>query len=157
MARHDAWSAAALGLLAVFTLIESTRLDPGSITRPGPGFFPLVLSAALGLVALVLLVRTWRERRATTRDAAEPPAAAERTQPWKLVATVATFVIYVALFERLGFILASAAFLAFLFGVLARYRWPIAIGAGVVLSLAAYVVFNTWLQVRLPGGVLGRW
>lgn len=144
-----------LALLAVFTLIESARLDVGAVTRPGPGFFPLVLSAALGLVAVAVLVNAWRARPAG-RDAADQ-ADGTATDPWKLVATVAALATYIAVFERLGFILSTAGFLAFLFGALARYRWPIAIGAGVALTLAAYLVFNTWLQVRLPGGVLGRW
>jgi hypothetical protein len=59
------------------------------------------------------------------------------------------------MFERAGFILATVALLAFLFGTLARYRWPIAIAVAVVVTLASYLVFHTGLQVRLPAGVWG--
>ena len=63
--------------------------------------------------------------------------------------------IYIAIFERAGFIVATVALLAFLFGTLARYRWPIAIAVSVVVTLASYLVFNTGLQIRLPAGVWG--
>lgn len=153
MAWREAGSSVALGLLALFALIVSARMDIGAVTQPGPGFFPLVLSAALVLVALALLVNAFRSGGGA-REATMPP---ERADPWKLLASVGTFAVYIALFERLGFVVATAGFLSFLFGALARYRWPIAVGAGVALTIAAYLVFNTWLQVRLPPGVLGRW
>jgi hypothetical protein len=57
------------------------------------------------------------------------------------------------MFEHAGFLLATVALLAFLFGTLARYRWPIVIAVSVVVTLASYLVLNTGLQVRLPAGV----
>lgn len=170
MARREAWSAGALALVALFALVESARLDIGSVTRPGPGFFPLVLAAALALAGAALLVRAWRAggRDPAARDTAsgEPgdPSSAEpgdgpgqRAEPRKLLATLAALAIYIAAFERLGFLLATVALLTFLVGALARYRWPLALGTAVAMALAAYVVFDTWLQVRLPPGILGRW
>ncbi|SRR6266508_1616261 len=155
MAWRDAGSSAVLGLLALFALIASARMDIGAITQPGPGFFPVVLSAALLLVALALLVLGLRSGAATRGGA--PIELPEGTEPRKLLGSVGVFALYIALFEWLGFVLATAGFLSLLFGALARYRWPIAVGAGVALTIAAYLVFNTWLQVRLPHGVLGRW
>jgi hypothetical protein len=46
--------------------------------------------------------------------------------------------------------------LAFLFAVIARYRWPVAVGTAVVVALAARLVFDRWLQVRLPPDFWGR-
>jgi hypothetical protein len=174
---REAWSAGALALLAVFTLLESLRLDIGSATQPGPGFFPLVLSAALCAVAAALLLNGWRRRAWVTSSAValpamrEPASAAEQAaavtdapaadshEPLdrsKLVATVAAFVAYIAVFERLGFIVATVGFLAFLFGALARYRWPLAIAAAVGVTVVAHLVFDVGLQLRLPRGILGR-
>jgi hypothetical protein len=150
MARGDAWSAAALALLAIFALTQALRLEVGSLARPGPGFFPLVLGAALAVVAGALLVRS---RRAD--DA--PPIPREATARGRLAATVGALAAYVVLFERLGFVLATVGMLAFLFAALGRYRWPVAVGTALVVTLAAWVLFDTWLHVRLPTGALGRW
>jgi putative tricarboxylic transport membrane protein len=147
MARGEAWSAGALGLVAVFAFIQARSLEVGSVTQPGPGFFPLVLSVALAVVAGALFVQA---RRAVG-------APAEPIDRRRLAATLVALAAYVLLFERLGFVLATIGMLAFLFGALGGYRWRVAVGAAVVVTLAAWLLFDTWLQVRLPVGVLGRW
>jgi putative tricarboxylic transport membrane protein len=154
MVWRDAASAGGLALVSLYALVESTHLNIGTITRPGPGFFPCVLAGALFLTSLALLVRAWR---GCQRAAHAPSTKAGDTvrRPWVLVATVAALAVYIAMFERVGFILATVALLAFLFGTLARYRWPIAIAVAVVVTLASYLVFNTGLQIRLPAGVWG--
>lgn len=155
MAWRDAASAGVLALVSLYTLVASMHLDAGTITRPGPGFFPLVLAIALLLVSLALLAQAWRGHRAA---ASGPPSAGDdgvARRPWALVATVVAFATYIAVLEPLGFVLATAALLAFLFGALAHYRWPIAIAASVVVTFVSYLVFNTWLQVRLPAGPWG--
>jgi hypothetical protein len=154
IAWRDAASAGGLALVSLYALGESTHLDAGTLTRPGPGFFPFVLAGALLLTSLALLVRAWRGSRLTAPVPSAEAVVAAR-HPWVLVAAVAALAIYIAIFERAGFIVATVALLAFLFGALARYRWPIAVGASVVVTLASYLIFGTWLQVRLPAGVWG--
>lgn len=157
MARHDAASAGALALVALFTLLQSAGLDVGSVTRPGPGFFPLVLAAALLTVSMALLTGAWRAMRRQRREdggPAPPGTAGGSARRGVLVATLLAFAVYVVVFERLGFLLATGGFLAFLFGPIARYRWPVALGAAVGATLATHVLFDVWLQVRLPRGVL---
>jgi putative tricarboxylic transport membrane protein len=154
MAWRDAASAGSLALVSLYALVASTHLNIGTITRPGPGFFPCVLAGALFLVSLALLVRAWPGCHGMA-PAPSPKEEDTVRRPWVLVATVAALAIYIAMFERAGFILATVALLAFLFGTLARYRWPIAIAVAVVVTLASYLVFNTGLQVRLPAGVWG--
>src|SRR5688500_3183693 len=106
MAWREAGSSAALGTLALFALIASARLEIGSVTQPGPGFFPLVLSATLVVVALALLVGAFRSAAAARNAVPEATTPPERTDPWKLLASVGTFAVYIAVFERLGFVLA---------------------------------------------------
>ena len=129
-------------------------LDAGTITRPGPGFFPFVLAGALLLTSLTLLVRAWCGCRLTA-PAPSVEEGDDARRPLVLVTTVAALAIYIAIFERAGFIVATVALLAFLFGALARCWWPLAIAASVVATLTSYLVFSTWLQVRLPAGVWG--
>jgi putative tricarboxylic transport membrane protein len=152
MAWREVASAAALVLVALVALLSAARLEVGSLTRPGPGFFPVVLATALLLVSLTLLGRAWASRDATPSAAGE--ALARR--PWALGATVGALALYVALFERLGFVLGTAGLLTFLFGAVARYRWPVAAGTAVGLALVARLVFDRWLQVRLPPDFWGR-
>ena len=149
MAGRELASAAALALVALVGLVGAARLDVGGLTRPGPGFFPLLLSIALMIVSGVLAAGGARR---------PPPASDEDGERarWRLAATLGALIFYVAVFEGVGFVTATTAFLAFLFGALARYRWPIAVGTALTVAVAARIVFDRWLSVRLPPDVWGR-
>lgn len=149
MVRREAASAATLALVALVGLVGAARLDVGGLTRPGPGFFPLLLSIALFIVSGVLFAGAARARP-TTPDISKDGAR------WRLAATLGALIVYVALFERVGFVTATTGLLAFLFAVLARYRWPIAVGTALMIAFAARVLFDRWLSVRLPPDFWGR-
>jgi putative tricarboxylic transport membrane protein len=149
MAVRELASAAALALVALVGLVGAVRLDVGGLTRPGPGFFPLLLSLALLIVAGVLVAGAARTQP-TARDIVGEGAR------WRLAASLGALILYVALFERVGFVTATTAFLAFLFGALARYRWPVAVGTALTVAVAARILFDRWLSVRLPPDFWGR-
>jgi putative tricarboxylic transport membrane protein len=152
MAPREAASAGALALVALVGLVGAARLDVGGPTRPGPGFFPLVLSLGLLVVSAVLFAGAARAR---APGAGELPALFG-ARPTRLAATLGALVAYILIFERIGFVTATTALLAFLFGALGRYRWPVALGGALAIAFAARVVFDRWLQVRLPPDVWGR-
>jgi len=152
MAPREAASAGALALVALVGLVGAARLDVGGLTRPGPGFFPLVLSLGLLVISAVLLAGAARPR---VDDTGGLPALFG-ARPARLAATLGALVAYVLLFERIGFVTATTALLAFLFGALGRYRWPVALGGALVTAFVARVVFDRWLQVRLPPDIWGR-
>ena len=68
MTGRERGAAAVLLVVGVIALEEASRLRFGSLARPGPGFFPVVLAAAFSLVCAALLVGPVR-----TRDADAPP------------------------------------------------------------------------------------
>jgi putative tricarboxylic transport membrane protein len=149
MAAREVASAAALALVALVGLLGAAQLDVGGVTRPGPGFFPLLLSIALLIVSGVLFA-------GAVRGQPTAPDSGEDGARWRLAATLGALILYVALFERVGFVTATTGLLAFLFGTLARYRWPIAVGTALTIAFAARVVFDRWLSVRLPPDFWGR-
>jgi hypothetical protein len=158
MGARDAGSAGVLALFALFALVQSLRLDVGTVTRPGPGFFPLVLSIVLLLVGVALFGAAWRRRFEASPTAAvdDWPGATGPARRGALVATVVGLAVYVAIFERAGFVLATTALIAVLFAAVARYPWLMSLAAAILITLLARLVFDTWLQVRLPPGLLGR-
>jgi putative tricarboxylic transport membrane protein len=154
MARAGAASAVALALVALVGLVGAARLDVGGVRQPGPGFFPLLLSAGLLVVSGVLFAGALRPH--DRGPAAPAEAGAEAADRWRRAVTLGALILYVLLFERLGFVMVTTGFLAFLFGALARYRWPVALGTALAIALAARVLFDRWLSVRLPPDFWGR-
>jgi putative tricarboxylic transport membrane protein len=128
------------GLLA---LEEARKLRFGSIARPGPGFFPVVLGAAFSLVCLALAVNAFR--------APEAGGAPSARLGWpKIAATMAALCVYALVLERVGFVLATFALLLFFFKALEGQRWLVALAGSLATSVVTYLVFKVWLQVQLP-------
>ena len=149
--RAERWAALALTVFGIAAIAGSRSLPIGTITRPGPGFFPLCLAAALTLVAGVLLV-------SSLRGAADPAAtgfAGARAGVARAAGTLLALLIYAFVLERLGFGLATFVLIVVLFRAVEPQPWPIAIGGAAVTVMAAHVLFRVWLGVRLPVGVWG--
>jgi hypothetical protein len=133
------------GLLA---LEEARKLRIGAIARPGPGFFPVVLAAALSLVCVALLVNAVRARNGETAPGAR--------LGWpKIAATMAALFVYAFALEHVGFVAATFALLLFFFKVLERRRWPVALASSLATALVTYLVFKVWLNVQLPAAPWG--
>jgi len=141
-------AAAVLLVVGVIALEEASRLRFGSLARPGPGFFPVVLAVAFSLVCAALLVGPVR-----TRDADAPPLP--RLGWPKVVATMAALFIYALALEPVGFVAATFVLLLFFFRALERQRWLVALGSSLATALLTYLVFRVWLNVQLPAGLWG--
>ena len=145
MAGRDRGAAAVLLVFGLIALEEARKLRFGSIAKPGPGFFPVVLAAAFSLVCVALLVNAMRKRDAD--------AASGRRLVWpQIVATMAALFVYALVLELLGFVAATFALLLFFFKALERQRWVTAVAGSLVTALVTYLVFKVWLNVQLPAG-----
>jgi hypothetical protein len=140
---RDRGAAAVLLVFGLIALEEAARLRFGSIVRPGPGFFPVVLAAAFSLVCGGLLVSAGRA------GGADAPPLARLGWP-RIVATLAALFAYALVLERVGFVAATIGLLLFFFKVLERQRWTAALAGSLLTALVTYLVFKIWLNVQLP-------
>jgi len=145
---RDRGAAAVLLVFGLIALEEARKLRFGSIAKPGPGFFPVVLAAAFSLVCVALLVNAMRKRDAD--------AASGRRLVWpQIVATMAALFVYALVLELLGFVAATFALLLFFLKALERQRWVSALAGSLVTAFVTYLVFKVWLNVQLPAGPWG--
>ncbi len=142
---RDRTAAAVLLAFGIVALEEARKLRFGTIARPGPGFFPVVLAAAFSLVVLALLVTALR-----APDAGDAPAPIAGWR--KMAATMAALFVYAFLLEPAGFVIATFALLVFFFKALEGQRWLTALAGSFLTAFVTYVVFKVWLHVQLPPG-----
>lgn len=118
----------------------SLRLDIGTLTDPGPGLWPLIVSALLVLTGAGILasVRRVEGTEAFTRGAIGVAAAA-----------VGLFV-YASLFEVIGFEIPSVLLLTAWLRFLGRESWLSTALLSVGVTAAAYALFILTLRVPLP-------
>lgn len=130
------------------TLIPSLEIgDP-----LGPKAFPRLLGIFLLIAAALLFVEMWKER-----GAAAPRSSAAAGVQWRLawvVAAVAAWTAaYYAVFEKLGYIAATAIYLFALMAWFNRGKWGANGLTAVLFALGGYWMFVK-LEVSLPKGIL---
>ncbi|HWI15013.1 MAG TPA: tripartite tricarboxylate transporter TctB family protein [Burkholderiales bacterium] len=121
----------------------------------GPKAFPRLLGAGLFITAVMLLMEILRDRRAGA--AQQEPAekrAVERGHYMVIAAVVVWTGIYYAVFEHLGYMLATAIFLFVLMAYFHRNRWLTNGLTAVIFSVASYALFVKALGVTLAPGIL---
>lgn len=135
-----------IGLVGMAFVLLSLELPYLDDFVPAAGYFPLWIATALvGLVGLHLVTR-WTE-----------PAAGNvgTPRPRRALPVALGLGACVALLDRLGFVAAVAAYVAFLVGYLERAGWRVTLASSVAIPGLIAVLFRTLLSVPLPRGPWG--
>lgn len=129
------------------TLIPSLEIgDP-----LGPKAFPRLLGIALLIAAGLLFIEIWKDRKAKVQPPAEGELAIWR-HAGMIVAVTAWTGIYYAVFDKLGYILATATYLIALMAWFNRGKWLANVLTVVLFSVFSYSMFVK-LDVNLPRGI----
>lgn len=143
-------TAGALGLIfALIYLFEARTLSLGRMNAPGPGIYPVVVGTILAIVSLgVIIDALWSRDAGTT---AYPKGADLR----RVAVAFGAFVLYVALLNVIGFLVATPILVAFYTWVVGRISWLKAVASGIGITLVVWVIFVFVLGVRLPTSIWG--
>jgi putative tricarboxylic transport membrane protein len=134
-ARIAGLAALAVGIAAA---LGARDLGPGSLTDPGPGLWPLVVSAVLVITGAAVAVRPGDDAEPIGRDA------------WAVVVACLSLVAYTAVISAVGFELPTIVLLAFWLRVLGGERWRTTVAVSVGVTVVVYAVFILALGVALP-------
>jgi putative tricarboxylic transport membrane protein len=143
----------AMLVFCLFAIWQSLLLPLTDRLGPGPGFFPFWLALIGVVLAIALLITTFRE-------AADPADAEVRILPHgpgvkRWLAIVGLLAGVTVVMEFIGFRLAMLVFNAALVVALGERRWWVIAVFAVLGSFGVYYVFTTWLDVILPVGQFG--
>jgi putative tricarboxylic transport membrane protein len=129
-------------------MLWATRLGLGTVTEPGSGFIFFWLGLILAMLSVADLAASLRGSEAIVQEMKE--------MNWVKIARVLLFLLlYAFLLERLGFVLTTFLLLSFLLGWIEQASWTRSLGVAAVAALGSFAVFELWLKVRLPKGILG--
>ena len=140
-------------VIAVVYLYATTLIPSLEIGDPlGPKAFPRLLGICLLIAAGLFALEMWRDHKAKV-----PPPAEGELAPWQHVGLIAAIAVltgvYYALFEPLGYIIATMTYLLALMAWFNRGKW-----VSNVLTAALFAGLSYWmfvaLDVRLPTGIL---
>ncbi len=139
--------------LGLAICIGSFHLGMGTLQSPGAGFASFLGGVLLGAFGLILTVYSRWEKSSLMGP---PPARTFSSEKLKqpLLALVVLF-SYPLLLKVFGFILSTFLFLFFLFKAMEPRKWFPLVLISLGGSLACYLVFQVWLRVSFPKGILG--
>lgn len=152
MSRYDAISGLVIFFVSAVIIMASRSYPLGSLSQPGPGFLPLWCGVIMAFLSSVILIRTLRANRKKAR-------AEEResffTDRWlKVVLVLAALFAYSFLLELAGFFAANFIIILFLLKVIYSEKWRVALLEAATGALCTYLLFEVWLKLNLPKGLL---
>lgn len=151
-------------LAAMYLYQVAGRIEfPAAPGRIGPDFWPKSILVLLGLVCVYEIIKNLLVGETFTaaglleklmKDSGATEGEEKlRSYPLLLIGGVVLTIIYVVSIEKLGFFLATIAYLA-LFMTIGRYRrWGVIAAASVFGALALMFIFMKVVYVSLPLGV----
>jgi len=137
---------------AAYLVVGIVTMDvPDGTSFPGPGFFPGLIAAGMGLFAVLLVVHALR---APHREAGDDESAV--SVDWASLAWIVLgFGGFIALLSWLGWIIGAGL----LFWAMARgfgeRRHLRSLIIGLTASSLIYIAFDMALGMSLPSGILG--
>lgn len=150
---NDRWLSIGVLALALWYGWMTLSLPEVRLGDPmGPKYLPVALTVSLIVCGIVLFFRS-------------SPVHVDRTVRmdssslwWRntLLATaiLALFLLYVVVFERLGFLLDTFLLLMLLFTYFNRGRWLVNVLTASIFSVVTYLIFAKLLGVTLPPGLI---
>ncbi|MCE7011280.1 tripartite tricarboxylate transporter TctB family protein [Kibdelosporangium philippinense] len=125
-------------LLGLVALWFAADLDFGSLTNPGPGLWPVVVSVVLVAAGIAIIVEARPDTEGFTRGAIT------------VVIAAVSLGVYAYLFELTGFEIPTILLLALWLKAFGQESWLVTGIVSVVATAAAYALFILGLRVPLP-------
>lgn len=134
-------------ILSIVIMVESYRFDIGSFHNPGPGFLTFWTGSILGLLSVILLLKSWKTR-------SNEMELDFKKIMWKnVILVVASMFVYALLLEQLGFMLTTLLLIGFLLLAIESKKWYVVIAVAILTALMSYAIFELWLGSQLPKGI----
>jgi len=143
MLTRDRVGGIALLLFAAAVIWEDRAFPLGSVTKPGPGYMPMLLASILAAMAILVICTGGRS----------PALTSLGWCVWRHAIAILAGCVFAALaLERIGYRLTVIVLVGFLLWVVERKQPAVVVATALGLSLGTFYVFSTLLQVPLPLG-----
>lgn len=137
-------------VFSIFVSIESARLGIGTLRNPGMGFMAFGTSILLGILSLILLLKTSLKKD----EAKTEPQFAGKL--WKRVFFVlVALIIYAKLMPLAGYLVGTFILMSFIFWIVKGQKWWWVLISSFLTTFVTYYVFSVWLRCEFPKGFFG--
>ena len=140
---RDFWSGVLFIAVGIGFGIGANSYSLGSSARPGPGYFPLILSVIMMLLGAIVLFKSL-----TIETEGGDPIGAIAWRP--LIVVVVAITVFGLLLPRLGMII-TVPILIFITSLAGdEFRWRGVLISAIVLTLFSWLIFVYGLKLTIP-------
>lgn len=140
-------------VLAAVYLYATAQIPSLEIGDPlGPKAFPRLLGIGLIIGAVLLFLETVRAGK--QQAALHPLSVEDRRHLWMIAAVTGWSTLYFAVFETLGFLIATTIYLLGMMAYFNRGKWLANVLTSVLFCIGSYYLFTRVLGVTLAKGVI---
>lgn len=132
-------------LIGIAVINGAMGLRIGTPTEPQPGFFPFVSATVLIILSLILLIQAFRGSSTGIQAFGDL---------WRPVLLTVGLLFYSIVLDPLGYVIATIILSAVILRVLDTRTWWKVAAVSLVLSIGSYILFDRFLGVTLPRGIL---
>jgi hypothetical protein len=141
--QRDFWSGLMFICVGVAFAVGATNYSMGSSARPGPGYFPLILSVLMAILGGVVLFKAL-----TIETEGGDPIGAFAWRP--LIVIVAAITVFGLALPRLGMLI-TVPLLIFITSLAGdEFHWKGVLANAVVLTIGAWAIFIAGLKLTIP-------
>jgi Tripartite tricarboxylate transporter TctB family len=141
--QRDFWSGLMFVGAGVAFAVGATNYSMGSSARPGPGYFPLILSAAMAILGAIVLFKSL-----TIETDDGDPIGAFAWRP--LIVIVAAITVFGLALPRLGMLI-TVPLLIFITSLAGdEFHWKGVLVNAIVLTVGAWAIFVAGLKLTIP-------
>jgi len=141
--QRDFWSGLMFLVAGVVFAVGATNYSMGSSARPGPGYFPLLLSVIMAILGAIVLFKSLvieTEGGGLIGNVAWRP----------LLVIVASIAVFALVIDRLGMIVTVPVLIAMSSLAGDEFRWRGVIVSAAVLTVGSWLVFVWGLKLTIP-------
>ena len=141
--QRDFWSGLMFIVAGAVFAVGATNYSMGSSARPGPGYFPLILSVLMAILGAVVLFKAL-----TIETDDGDPIGAFAWRP--LIVIVAAIAVFGLALPRLGMLI-TVPMLIFITSLAGdEFHWKGVLINALVLTVGAWAIFIWGLKLTIP-------
>ena len=137
--------------VGLFLVIQAGELPAGFSGTLGADVFPRWLGIGIMALSLIQIIFEFFPKLRSQGGIAWPEAKWGK----QVIYVALAIIVYLAALDFLGFSLGTFLLTVFLIRILGQYKWLTILGVSLLSTALCTTVFKIWLDVQLPGGLLG--
>jgi|WetSurMetagenome_2_1015567.scaffolds.fasta_scaffold446167_2 putative tricarboxylic transport membrane protein len=149
MKKNDCMTSVIWFGLGLFITLYALRFKLGTASEPGSGLMPFVSGVVICFCSVITFLISVVNASGNTKK------VWENIRIRKLLLVFIVLLSYGLLMEKIGFILCTFGMVLLLVRFVDPQSWFTSFLTAGVSSVAAYLLFETWLQTQLPRGIFG--